>query len=138
MFKNPPALAVGSTSIWEKKESGGRIPREKIMKNITKEAQEVTPHKEMPSIGEFVSAKMTDAFSSLGESFGKSKDKLALNRDLFTAKAGLETKAKNIGRYVIDEIAKGNTHILIPQKFIEEVYESRNEISEIQEKLKSL
>ena len=36
------------------------------------------------------------------------------------------------------EIAKWNTHIIIPQKFIEEVYESRNEISEIQEKLKSL
>lgn len=106
------------------------------MKNITDaQFEDCNPRREMPTVGEFVSAKMTDAFSSLGESFGKQRDKLALKKDLYSARASLETKAKAIGRYVVDEVSCGNENIVIPAEYIENVRESLEEIEILNDRL---
>lgn len=93
-------------------------------------------HREMPTVGEFVSAKMTDAFSSLGESFGKQRDKLALKKDLYAARAGLETKARAVGRYVVDELANGNDFVTIPQEYVDEIKESLEKIKDLESRIR--
>ena len=55
------------------------------MINVTDQVNEHPNRKDMPTVGEFVSAKLTDAFSTLGENFGKGKDRLAIKKDIFEA-----------------------------------------------------
>lgn len=109
------------------------------MQNITGSSSEenINIHKDMPSVGEFFSAKMTDAFSSLGESFGKGKERLNLKKELFSANAELETEAKAIGRYVIGEVSKGRESILVPQEFIENILKTQEKIRVLKSKIEN-
>ena len=110
------------------------------MQNITGSSSEenINIHKDMPSVGEFFSAKMTDAFSSLGESFGKGKERLNLKKELFSANAELETEAKAIGRYVIGEVSNGRESILVPQEFIEQIRVLKSKIEKKKKKKDAL
>lgn len=109
------------------------------MQNITGPSSEedINIHKDMPSVGEFFSAKMTDAFSSLGESFGKGKERLNLKKELFSANAELETEAKAIGRYVIGEVSNGRESILVPQEFIENILKTQEKIRVLKSKIEN-
>ena len=93
------------------------------MQNITGSSSEenINIHKDMPSVGEFFSAKMTDAFSSLGESFGKGKERLNLK----------------IGRYVIGEVSNGRESILVPQEFIENILKTQEKIRVLKSKIEN-
>lgn len=105
------------------------------MINVTDQVNEHPNRKDMPTVGEFDSAKLTDAFSTLGENFGKGKDRLAIKKDIFEANTALETKAKMIGHYVVTEVAQGNEYVTIPSEYIYDVKALQAKIQALKNKL---
>ena len=106
-----------------------------ILKNITNEVNQETQVKQMPTIKEFASAKMSEGFNFLGNKFGQGKKYVELRKDLITAKSKRNKIAQEIGLFVIKEYKQGNIFDNIPDDFILEAERVDKEIETIERML---